>query len=69
MPLFAIDTTYSSGWGAERYVGLDILNGLIMILQSICVVGLRPLGTKMIDPYGDDYEDLSVILYYRHIYR
>ena len=27
------------------------------------MVGLRALGTKMIDPYGDDYEDLSVILY------
>jgi hypothetical protein len=27
------------------------------------VVGLRSLGTKMLDPYGDDLEDLSVILY------
>ena len=63
MPLFAVATAYTSGWGEERYVGLDILNGLIVILQSIFVVGLRSLGTKMIDPYGEDYEDLSVILY------
>lgn len=34
-----------------------------MFLQCIFVVGLRSLGTKMIDPYGDDLEDLSVILY------
>jgi len=44
-------------------LGLDILNGVIVFLQCIFVVGLRSLGTKMIDPYGDDLEDLSVILY------
>lgn len=42
---------------------MDILNGVIVFLQCIFVVGLRSLGTKMIDPYGDDLEDLSVILY------
>lgn len=44
-------------------LGLDLLNGVIVFLQCIFVVGLRSLGTKMIDPYGDDLEDLSVILY------
>lgn len=34
-----------------------------MFLQCIFVAGLRSLGTKMIDPYGDDLEDLSVINY------
>lgn len=63
LPLFAIDAAYSAGWGDETMVGLDVLNGLIVLLQCIFVVGLRSLGTKMIDPYGDDLEDLSVILY------
>ena len=36
---------------------------MIVFLQCIFVVGLRSLGTKMIDPYGDDVEDLSVINY------
>eukprot|EP01082_Thalassiosira_pseudonana_P004889 g4468.t1.1.5e174189 g4468 g4468.t1 contig15:1091910-1092843(+) len=63
LPLFAIDTAYAAGWGNETYVGLDILNGIIVFLQCIFVVGLRSLGTKMIDPYGDDLEDLSVINY------
>ena len=63
LPLFAMDAAFSAGWGGEQYVGLDILNGLIVLLQCIFVVGLRSLGTKMIDPYGDDLEDLSVILY------
>lgn len=63
LPLFAIDTAYAAGWGEETYFGLDLLNGVIVFLQCIFVVGLRSLGTKMIDPYGDDLEDLSVILY------
>ncbi|KAL7540027.1 hypothetical protein ACHAXR_010978 [Thalassiosira sp. AJA248-18] len=63
LPLFAIDTAYAAGWANEAYIGLDVLNGVIVFLQCIFVVGLRDLGTKMIDPYGDDLEDLSVILY------
>jgi predicted membrane chloride channel (bestrophin family) len=63
LPLFAIDAAYGAGWGDNVYVGLDVLNGIIVLLQCIFVVGLRSLGTKMIDPYGDDLEDLSVILY------
>eukprot|EP00985_Skeletonema_marinoi_P034335 scaffold43729_cov219-Skeletonema_marinoi.AAC.1 len=47
LPLFAIDTAFTGGWGAEKAIGLDVLQGL------------RSLGTKMIDPYGDDLEDLS----------
>ena len=42
---------------------MDILQGIIVFLQCIFVAGLRSLGTKMIDPYGDDLEDLSVINY------
>ena len=48
LPLFAIDTAYAAGWGEETYIGLDILNGIIVFLQCIFVVGLRSLGTKMI---------------------
>lgn len=63
LPLFAIDTACNSGWSNETYWGVDVVNGVIVFLQCIFVVGLRSLGTKMIDPYGDDLEDLSVILY------
>eukprot|EP00985_Skeletonema_marinoi_P012656 scaffold6152_cov129-Skeletonema_marinoi.AAC.2 len=63
LPLFAIDMAYSSGWGDNKSIQLDILQGVIVFLQCIFVAGLRSLGTKMIDPYGDDLEDLSVINY------
>ncbi len=63
LPLFAVDTAYAAGWGDNKAIGMDILQGIIVFLQCIFVAGLRSLGTKMIDPYGDDLEDLSVINY------
>lgn len=63
LPLFAVDTAIAAGWGEDRYIGLDIINFIIVFLQCIFVIGLRALGVHMIDPYGDDLEDLSVISY------
>ena len=63
LPLFAVDTAIAAGWGDDRYVGLDLMNFIIVLLQCIFVIGLRALGVHMIDPYGDDLEDLSVINY------
>ena len=42
-------------------IGLDILNGIIVLLQCIFVVGLRALGNKMLDPC-----ELSVISLLAH---
>ena len=50
LPLFAIDTAYAAGWGEDKSIGLDILQGLIVFLQCVFVVGLRSLATNMIDP-------------------
>ena len=44
-------------------MSLELLNGTIVLLQAIFVVGLRLLGQKQIDPFGLDFEDLSVITY------
>jgi len=63
LPIFALDNAYSCGWGEASDWHLELLNGLIVFLQAIFVVGLRVLGQKMIDPYGDDVEDFSVITY------
>lgn len=49
LPLFAVDTAYGAGWGEDTNIEIDILNGLIVLLQCIFVVGLRSLGTNMID--------------------
>lgn len=63
LPIFALDNAYGCGWGERADWRNEALSGLIVFLQAIFVVGLRVLGQKMIDPYGDDYEDLSVITY------
>ena len=63
LPIFALDNAYSCGWGDNVDLQIEALSGLIVFLQAIFVVGLRVLGQKMIDPYGDDVEDLSVITY------
>ena len=63
LSLFAIDNAYAAGWGDDTDWGSEILYGIIVLLQCIFVVGLRLLGQKMIDPFGDDLEDLSVITY------
>lgn len=63
LPIFAIDSAFSAGWGDDTAWGIDFLNGVIVLLQCVFVVGLRLLGQKMVDPYGDDVEDLSVLTY------
>ena len=56
---------YSAGVGDQVHWTTDLLSGLIVLLQAIFVIGLRILGQKQIDPYGADYEDLSVLYYIR----
>lgn len=69
LPLFAIDSAYNAGSGDDIHIAADILNGLIVILQSVFVIGLRLLGQKMVDPYGDDMEDLSVLHYIKETWQ
>merc|ERR1712157_107265 len=61
LPIFALDNAFSAGKDAP--IGIDVLNGFIVLMQCVFVVGLRVLGQRMVDPYGDDSEDLSVITY------
>ena len=63
LPLFAVATAHSVASNDEINWISEILSGLIMLLQAIFVIGLRLLGQVMVDPYGDDLEDLSVIHY------
>lgn len=42
---------------------------MIVFLQVVFVIGLRLLGKVMMDPYGDDVEDLSVLHYVQDAWR
>lgn len=63
LPLFAADSAFSAGMGENLNWTWDILSGLIVLVQAVFVIGLRLLGQKMSDPFGDDLEDLSVLTY------
>ena len=63
LPLFAASSAFEAGTGQEVYWTSDLVNGLIVMLQAIFVIGLRLLGQKLSDPYGSDEEDLSVMHY------
>jgi predicted membrane chloride channel (bestrophin family) len=53
----------NAGMGDTVHWTADVIGGLIVVLQSIFVLGLRILGQKMNDPYGDDLIDLSVMFF------
>ncbi|KAL3924700.1 MAG: hypothetical protein SGILL_000887 [Bacillariaceae sp.] len=63
LPIFAVENAFTAGWGDESSWVVEILTGTIVILQSFFVVGLRLLGQKLADPFGDDLEDLSIMTY------
>jgi len=43
LPLFAVSLAYGSGWGEELNWKIDAINGMVVVLQAIFVVGLRLL--------------------------
>ena len=53
----------NAGTGSDTHWIADVVSGLVVFLQAIFVIGLRILGQKISDPYGDDLVDLSVIHY------
>ena len=63
LPVFAASTAYSAGVGDAVHWTSDVLSGVIVLVQCIFVVGLRLLGQRLLDPYGSDLEDLSVLHY------
>ena len=63
LPIFAIDNAYAAGTGDGSVWEIEVLNLVIVFLQCVFVIGLRSLGQKMVDPFGHDYEDLSVLTY------
>jgi hypothetical protein len=63
LPLFAITQGINAGTGADAHWVVDVVAGLVVFLQSIFLIGLRIVGQKVSDPYGDDLVDLSVMFF------
>lgn len=69
LPLFAAENAFGAGTGYNVHWTWDLLAGMIVLVQAIFVIGLRLLGQKMSDPFGDDLEDLSVLTYVSEAWR
>jgi predicted membrane chloride channel (bestrophin family) len=63
LPLFAVSVAFKAGTGDDVYWTADLVGGLMVLFQSMFVIGLRILGQEMSDPFGDDLIDLSVMFY------
>ena len=67
LPLFAVQAAanikVSEHWAA------DAVAACLVFLQTVFVIGLRELGQKLSDPFGVDYEDLSVMHYVSFTWR
>jgi len=61
LPLFALENALSVG--SDDHWSVEVTTAIIVVLQSAFVIGLRLVGQKMVDPFGDDLEDLSVLSY------
>jgi predicted membrane chloride channel (bestrophin family) len=69
LPLYAVNGAYNAGIGNDTFWTADVTAGLVVVLQSIFVIGLRILGQKLSDPYGDDSVDFSVIYFVTFIWQ
>jgi hypothetical protein len=63
LPLFAITQGISAGTGEEAHWVVDVVAGLVVFLQSIFIIGMRIVGQKVSDPFGEDLVDLSVMYF------
>lgn len=73
LPLFALYISYHVDHRSNNTFKLphttsDIFAGFVVTLQSVFVIGLRILGQKLSDPFGTDFEDLSVMFYVSFTY-
>jgi len=67
LPLFTVETALSTGYTKNLEIYEIFLYEFISIttvfLQAIFVIGLRIMADRLSQPYGSDYEDLSVLHY------
>jgi predicted membrane chloride channel (bestrophin family) len=65
LPLFAMYSAFEASQYSESFTLSDIIQGLVVFVQSCYVIGMRLLAIKLMDPFGADIEDLSVMTYVR----
>ena len=60
-PLFSMHQAYQANQYTTDFTVSDIIQFVVFFVQNCYVIGMRLLAIKMIDPYGDDVEDISAM--------
>ena len=67
LPLFTLEVALSTGYTKHLKLHEIFLYEFVAIttvfFQAIFVIGLRTMAGRLAEPYGSDYEDLSVLTY------
>lgn len=63
LPLFAAWAAFEAGTGTDTHWSGEAVAGLVVVLQAMYLSGLRILGQKMSESYGDDLTDFSVVFF------
>ncbi len=63
LPLVAVSQGLNAGTGENVYWMKDVVQGVVIFLQSLVLIGLKALSDMLSNPYGDDLQDLSVLTY------
>lgn len=65
LPLFAMEQAYQSVSDSNSFIYTDAICILVVIVESMFVVGTRIFAMKLMDPFDLDLEALSVMTYVR----
>ena len=64
LPLFAMNEAFDASENPQLTIS-DFGAGLVVAVQCFYVIGMRLLAIKLMSPFGDDVEDLSVMTFVR----
>jgi len=66
LPIFAIVIAVETGGGNIKWIQ-ELVNAMVMLLQTMFIIGLRIVGQQLSDPYGNDLIDLQILRYVKGI--
>jgi hypothetical protein len=63
LPLFAMYSAFQANQYSDSFDLSDVVELIVVFVQCCYVIGMRLLAIKLMDPFGDDLEDLSVMTF------
>jgi len=67
LPVFAIVIAVETGGEDNIKWVQELVNAMVMLLQTMFIIGLRIVGQQLSDPYGNDIIDLQIMRYVKII--